>query len=180
VGPDERERWSKELTSQLLAYPAWRECSDVAAFVGRIDEPDTMPLLRHATDEGKRLWLPRVIGVDPPTMEWVVITSLAGMTPGRFGILEPKPGLCRAPGRVGSFDLVLIPGLAFDRRGARLGAGYGYYDRALESVRAMDAVHRVGVCFDAFFEPAEGEIPVEDHDVRMHAVCTECGVFKCE
>jgi 5-formyltetrahydrofolate cyclo-ligase len=175
----DRERWSALIVAALVGHPWWREAQDIAGFVGRGDEPDTMGLLRRAIDGGKRLWLPRVIADDPPEMAWILTESIASLRPGPFGILQPTPDHDHAPGRVASFDLVLIPGLAFSRDGARIGAGYGYYDRALESVGASDAVRRIGLCFDAFLDPQEGQIPVEPHDIRMHAICTESGVVQC-
>lgn len=88
----------------------------------------------------------------------------------RFGFLQPSP--LAAPVASESIDLVLVPGLAFDRSGHRLGFGMGYYDRLLA---ALDAeVPRVGIC------PAEllvAVLPNEEHDVPMTHIATEAGVL---
>ncbi len=83
--------------------------------------------------------------------------------PGGFGLLEPaRADRASLPDEV---DVVLVPGLAFDRTGGRLGQGRGYYDRALAEVSAM----RMGICL------APGlieHVPMQPHDLRMHQVVT--------
>jgi 5-formyltetrahydrofolate cyclo-ligase len=179
IGEQDRAQWSARITEAILAHRCWREAGDVAGFVGRLDEPDTMALLRDTINAGKRLWLPKVIGVDPPAMQWVRALALSQLTPGPFGILEPVPPPHRASGRVDAFDLVVVPGLAFSRQGARIGAGFGYYDRALDTIRASPAVFLLGVCFSEFLDPQEGPIPLEAHDICVHAVCTQDGMVEC-
>jgi 5-formyltetrahydrofolate cyclo-ligase len=76
-------------------------------------------------------------------------------------------------------DLVLVPGLGFSSAGARLGSGQGYYDRALAPPAAGAGPVLVGVCLSPWLDPAEGEIPCEPHDVRMHYVASERGVVPC-
>jgi 5-formyltetrahydrofolate cyclo-ligase len=91
---------------------------------------------------------------------------------GPYGIPEPP----RAPGReprVDGFDLVLVPGIAFDRGGRRLGRGFGYYDRFLGGL--PDGVPRVGL---GFSHQLVAEVPVGAWDVPVHALVTEEGVIR--
>jgi 5-formyltetrahydrofolate cyclo-ligase len=91
---------------------------------------------------------------------------------GAYGIPEPP----RLPGdepRVSGFDLVLVPGIAFDRRGRRLGNGFGYYDRFLGGL--PESVPRVGL---GFSRQIVREVPVEPWDVPVHALVTEEGVIR--
>ncbi|OGR20235.1 MAG: 5-formyltetrahydrofolate cyclo-ligase, partial [Deltaproteobacteria bacterium RIFOXYB2_FULL_66_7] len=75
--------------------------------------------------------------------------------------------------RLSGWDIIVVPGLAFDRRGNRLGRGFGYYDRFLESV--PESVPRVGL---AFADQRIPEVPVEAWDVPVHALVTEEGVIR--
>jgi len=82
---------------------------------------------------------------------------------GPFNIREPKPDCAKVP--FVDFDLVLVPGTAFDLRGNRLGRGMGFYDRLLAKIRGV----KCGLGFD---EQIAVEIPVEPHDVRMDFILT--------
>ncbi len=95
-----------------------------------------------------------------------------GWVTGPYGIPEPpRPPGC--PPRTGGFDLVLVPGVAFDRLGHRLGQGLGYYDRFLG--RLPGSVLCVGLAYSDQVVP---EVPVEDWDVTLHALVTEEGVIR--
>jgi 5-formyltetrahydrofolate cyclo-ligase len=91
---------------------------------------------------------------------------------GPYGIPEPPRLPGRAP-RVGGFDLVLVPGIAFDRNGRRLGHGFGYYDRFLGGL--PESVPRVGL---GFSHQVVREVPVETWDVPVHTLVTEEGVIR--
>lgn len=95
-----------------------------------------------------------------------------GWVEGAYGIPEPSrmPWLRQQPG---GFDLVLVPGVAFDRKGHRLGQGLGYYDRFLH--RLPEDVLRVGLAYSDQVVP---EVPVDEWDVPMHALVTEEGVIR--
>jgi len=95
--------------------------------------------------------------------------------PSTWGILEPNRDVRSAADRrveIGAVDLVMVPGVAFDSRGGRLGHGKGYYDKLLA---AGEHTHRVAVAFECQMFP---EVPMGRHDVRMHAVVTEAGVYR--
>lgn len=93
----------------------------------------------------------------------------ATLVPGLLGIMEPA-----FPDWIASVDMVLVPGVAFDAAGGRLGRGGGYYDRILAEIG--DKALRVGVAFD--FQVV-ARVPVDRHDVRMDAVVTETKVLQC-
>lgn len=174
---------SRALVAAVLAHPTWQAARSVAAFVGVRGEPDTRPLLAAALSEGKRLWLPRVIDGAAGVSVLVAVDDLADLGAAPFGLLEPRPRvdeLALASVSVGApIDLVLVPGLAFATNGARLGYGAGHYDRLLAPVAHAAAPVRMGVCFGGFLDPPEESIPSEAHDVAMHWVATETGVFRC-
>ena len=87
-----------------------------------------------------------------------------------LGVLEPSPEV-RIAMTPESFDLVIIPGVAFDRHGGRLGYGKGYYDRFLEQTCAF----RLAIAFD--FQVIE-KVPTEKHDVPMNGILTEAGIIE--
>lgn len=118
----------------------------------------------YAANDSTYTWaFPRVVGSQ---LEFYIPSSLAALVPGRWGILEPDPQQSR---KVPIEDLaaVVVPGVAFDRRGHRLGYGKGYYDGALAEFKGQ----KIGVAFSV--QISEEFFPTEDHDVAMDYVVTE-------
>lgn len=142
----------------LDAHPAIRT---VAAFAALPGEPDLLPLI--ATHPGHRWIYPRVEG-DHLTLHLIQSPSY-DLLPGAFGIREPSPALPTIP--VDAIDAFLCPGLAFDRRGGRLGRGRGFYDRLLEHARP-DAL-KLGVAFP--FQLVDNTFS-EPHDIHMDEIVT--------
>jgi 5-formyltetrahydrofolate cyclo-ligase len=108
-------------------------------------------------------------------LELFQLEHLDELAPGAMGILEPRLELRRCFDRKVvpvDLDLIVTPGLAFDRRGGRLGYGKGYYDRLLHQIRA-DAT-KLAVCFECQLVP---EIPLLPHDIRMDVLVTEKAVY---
>lgn len=138
---------------------------DVLGFMGLPDEVDLRPLLEELAHAG-RLLLPRVEPGDRLSVH--VVDDLDALVPGRFGVAEPAgEPTARLPAAV------LVPGRAFDLHGGRVGRGKGYYDRYLpEAPRAL----RAGVGFEV---QLVDDVPVDWHDLRVHAVVTEGGVRRC-
>ncbi len=181
--PAENAATSSVLLGHLLRHPVWQQARGVAAFVGVHGEPDTWGLLAATLAERKRLWLPRMEGT-PSEIAFVPVLDLRELVPARFGLLEPRPRpgqvTLSAPTAAAGIDLVLVPGLGFARDGARIGFGKGHYDRALAPIRDLAAPLRVGVCFTDDLDPADGEIPIDEHDVPMHFVATPGGIYHCQ
>jgi 5,10-methenyltetrahydrofolate synthetase len=92
-----------------------------------------------------------------------VLAPERDLLPGRFGILEPGSHCRTVP--LNQLDLVLVPGVAFDKQGRRLGRGYGYYDRLLASIGGIK-------CAIAFDEQLAIQIPVESHDILLDCIVT--------
>ena len=111
----------------------------------------------------------RHVVADAATGAYVVkrVLSAADLRPGRFGVLEPGAECPVVP--FSALDLVLVPGIAFDRAGNRLGRGRGFYDRML--ALSPDAVS-CGVGFDG---QVVARVPVEPHDVKLHRMWTPTG-----
>ncbi|WP_091934057.1 5-formyltetrahydrofolate cyclo-ligase [Blastococcus sp. DSM 46786] len=138
----------------------------LAAFVPDPTEPGTGRLPDACTELGARVLLPVV----PPvgrTLDWAEFTG--ELEPGRFGLLHPV-GPRLGPTAIAAADAVVVPALAVDRAGIRLGRGGGYYDRAL--VRARPDAVLVAVVFD---DERVDELPREVHDRPVRAVVTPSG-----
>lgn len=124
------------------------------------DELSTVEFLHHClTLPGKEIFLPRVNGDDIDILPY---TGDASLGVGAFGIFEPIGDDLIAPETI---DLVVVPGVAFDRAGNRVGRGKGYYDRLL----AQTAAVRIGVAYSCQLFDA---VPAEPHDCRMTMVIT--------
>lgn len=154
---------SVRLSVRIRKWPVWGKARTVCAFCALPDEPDV--LVPWPSD--KRIALPRMAG-EELVFHWV--SSRDELVRGRFGVLEPGPQALPAGC---DFDLILVPGMAFDRHGGRLGRGRGYYDRFLARASGIVA----GVCFD---DQLIGEAPMEPHDVRMGAILTPSEIFPVE
>ena len=178
---------SQRLTERLLGLREWRAAAGVAAFVGVGGEPETWALLSATLGAGKRLALPRVCRRPPEggrsRLDFILVDDLASLVRGPFGLWEPAPELregrrAASPGAALGIDLVLVPGVGFDRHGRRLGFGKGYYDRALGPLRELDSPRRIGICFADALDPEEGPIPTGEHDVEMHGVLCENALIR--
>jgi 5-formyltetrahydrofolate cyclo-ligase len=153
---------SRRIRDVLLQQPVWSQAATVLAFAPLADEIDIGPLIDDACKAQKIVGLPRF---DSSRGCYVAarIGGLAQCVPGRFGALEPPENCPLIP--LNQLDLVLVPGVAFDFAGRRLGRGKGFYDRLLAEVRG----HKCGVAFD---EQIVARLPEEPHDVRVDSILT--------
>ncbi len=138
----------------------------VAAFCPDEFEPGHGRLPAAFTQLGTRVLLPVVADGDPE-LRWAVDTGR--LAPGRYGLMEPL-GPRLGPTAIGTAEAVVVPAVAVDRSGVRLGRGGGFYDRAL--VHARPGALLVAVVFDEEFVD---ELPAEPHDRRVGVVVTPSG-----
>lgn len=151
---------STEILAALEAHPAFRAAKTVLLYHSLPDEVDTHRFIRKWKEE-KRILLPVVTGND---LELRLYTDAQSLTTGVYGIEEPVG----APFTdYAAIDLIIVPGVAFDRNGNRLGRGKGYYDRLLPRI---PSAHKIGICFP--FQIVE-EIPTEPFDIRMDEIITQ-------
>ncbi len=161
--PVERRRAdSQQICERLLPLPMWKRARIVLLFAPLRDEPDILPVLSAALTAGKEVTLPKL---DPAGFSYHAspIKSLDDLSPGQFGILEPRGASTVMP--LNRLDLALVPGIAFDPRGGRLGRGKGFYDRLLAAVNGL----KWGVAFD---EQLVDAVPVGPTDVRLNCILT--------
>ena len=156
---------SDEVARKVLALPAVVDARTVMAFSSFGSEVDTGPIIERLERDGRRVALPR--------MEGRIIVAVAyrsgdPVKPSSYGALEPAGGEKVAPQEI---DVVIVPGLAFDRSGHRVGYGRGFYDRFLGALRP-DAL-TVGICFSV---QLVDEVPHGRGDRPVDVVVTEDGL----
>jgi 5-formyltetrahydrofolate cyclo-ligase len=142
-----RERESAEVATAVLAHPFVDAAQVVHSFIGALaGEIETRGLVRHLLDRGKQVVCPRVVD-GSRDLDHRRIESLDDLVQSALGLWEP--GLSCPEVDVATLDVVLVPGLAFDRRGGRLGMGGGYYDRFLAASRERGSAVAIGLCYRA-------------------------------
>jgi len=147
----------------LVSIPELNRAQTVFCYVSIPHEVGTRGIIEYLLGKGKRVCVPRCM--KDGEMDARVLRSMADLTPKPpFGIPEPDEsfGLVEP----GDIDFAIIPGLAFDRRGGRIGRGAGYYDRYLRKCRAI----KCGVCFDRMLVD---RLPMGKTDVGMDIVLTD-------
>ena len=122
---EEVSKKSKRIINKILATDFYKEAGCIYAYISTRNEVDLQELIEVSLAEGKRVAVPRVSGQD---MFFFYIKSYDELEKGNFGILEPKE--CTIPAEEKD-ALMLIPGVAYDKNGNRVGYGGGYYDRYL-------------------------------------------------
>ncbi len=146
------------LAQKLYQTPLYQNAHTLYGYVSYNQEVRTLPVLRRALEDGKAVALPRVTA---GKLVFHYVRDLTEVVPGCRGILEPPE---TAPTAWEGEALVLLPGLAFDRQGYRIGYGGGFYDRFL----AEEPNHpTVALCYD--FQMVS-RIPVEPHDIPVDCV----------
>jgi 5-formyltetrahydrofolate cyclo-ligase len=167
LDPALRARFGAEIFERATRHPAWQDAETILIYVSFGSEVDTRALLSQAFEDGKRVLVP--LGTrehkKPVISE---LTDITHLSEGPIkGILEPMKEKQKLvdPSEV---DLVLVPGVAFDRQGTRLGMGGGFYDRLLPMI--PEGIF-AALAFAA--QLSDAALPRESHDVSMHAVVTE-------
>ncbi|WP_460366562.1 5-formyltetrahydrofolate cyclo-ligase [Actinocorallia lasiicapitis] len=168
--PHERAQASSKIRDALLTVPEIEMASSIAAYSSVGFEPGTQSLLFALWKRGSYVLLPRLL--PDGDLDWASYEGPDSLVEGPRGILEPTEPP-RGPGAVGAADVVLVPALAVDRAGRRLGQGGGSYDRAL--ARVGPAILTIGVVYDAEFVD---EVPAFPHDIPVRAVVTPSGGFR--
>lgn len=150
---------SEKIVKSIVDFETYRRAECVCTYMPLVGEADISEIFSDAVKRGKTVCVPVVLG----DCELAISVADVHFKKGRFGILEPENP------RFVDFsepDFILVPGLAFDFFGNRLGFGKGYYDRFLSSARGF----KLGVCFS--FQ-VENFIPHLKHDISVDALVTE-------
>jgi 5-formyltetrahydrofolate cyclo-ligase len=169
MSPEERAAFAERVADRFLALPEVAAARTVMAFWSFGSELSMEPLIERLDTAGISIGLPRI---DGDALEVRRYRPGDRTTETSFGAREPVDG---APIDPGAIDVIATPGVAFDRRGRRVGYGGGFYDRFLPLTRA-DAF-RVGVA--APLQVVDEDLPSGGFDLRVHAIVTPDETFRC-
>lgn len=152
------EEASARLAEKFYASDLYRQAKTVYGYLPYNQEVRTVPMLEQALRDGKQVAVPKVCGEE---MKFILMEDISGIAPGYAGIPEP---VADGPVAEDRTALVLMPGLAFDAKGHRVGYGGGFYDRFLE----QEPDHpTLALCYDFQMLP---KIETEEHDIPVDCV----------
>lgn len=156
----------KEISKRIIDLDIFKEAKVVALYFGKGSELNTDILIKECFKQEKIVCFPKVI--DDSNMKFYKVSSIYDLALGKFDIMEPTTEEIINSKDI---DLMIIPGVAFDKKLNRLGYGKGYYDHYMKN----NTYIKVGICFEsqiAFY------IPVDKHDIKMDMVITEKNIYK--
>ncbi|MFQ5588276.1 MAG: 5-formyltetrahydrofolate cyclo-ligase [Nitrospiria bacterium] len=168
----DRQLKSREIANRLIGSSPFKKAGSIHLYLSIQDEVSTTQLVDAAHQLTKRIAVP-VVDAHNRNLAFSELSSTKAdiLETGPFGVLQPRPRF-RKPMRVDEIDLWVLPGLAFDVRGNRLGYGGGYYDRVLHR-------HQKPVIALAFEIQIVPQLPVETTDVPMDLIMTERRTIVC-
>ncbi|MFT3951037.1 MAG: 5-formyltetrahydrofolate cyclo-ligase [Oscillospiraceae bacterium] len=168
LSAEEQARASAAMLEFLFGIPAFCAAGQVLTYVSAKGEPDTLALIARCLEQGKEVAVPRCLDKNG-TMRFFTITRMNDLTQGFFGICEPDAACERA--EIMRDAVCIVPGLAFDENGNRLGYGKGYYDRFLAEFCGV----KIGPCYAACLAQ---RLPAEATDIPVDLVMTENRIYK--
>lgn len=169
---ENKDSVSEKIVDRFIQLPEYAAAETVMFYVDVRDEVRTRHALPAALASGKRVVIPYCVDGE---LELFHLESMDELEVGMYKILEPRADLRDvAAKRLGPTDLnlIMVPGVAFDKSGGRTGHGKGYYDKLLEHATAQTPL--VALAFECQMFP---EIPCEDHDIYMDKVVTELDTY---
>lgn len=170
---ENKDELSQQIVRTFMSLPEYQAAKTVLFYLDVRSEVRTRHSLEDALQSGKKIIVPYC--VEGEVLELFHLEAMDELSVGMYRILEPKPELRALPAkqvRVEEIDLIMVPGVAFDRRGGRTGHGKGYYDKLLEHARPDTPLF--ALAFECQLFP---EIPMQSHDMFMDKVITEKEVY---
>lgn len=164
---------SHKIEEKLFSLPEFLKSKKVMFYLSKRDEVRTEKMVLRSISDGKAVFLPKT-DIKKKEMRVYEISSLDQLVMGPYGVLEPQAlGKDAEPKNI---ECVVVPGIAFDVHGNRIGHGLGYYDKFLKKVGKDTCL--IGLGFD--FQIVGIKIPTQHYDVKMNFVVTEKRVIRCE
>ncbi len=158
------EQYSFEIARKLYQLPIWKRASTIALTISRSPEVDTWQIIRNGWLEGKRIVAPKCLP-ESKQMVFRQITSFEQLESVYFGLYEPQK-MQTEEIKKQEIELMIVPGVAFNKQGYRIGFGGGYYDRYLENFNGETLSL-------AFSLQILQELPIEKHDIPVQSIITE-------
>ncbi|NQT67848.1 MAG: 5-formyltetrahydrofolate cyclo-ligase [Actinobacteria bacterium] len=165
----DRKKRSKIIAEKFFGTAYYNNSNNILIFYPFRSETDVTIIIRQALENKKNIILPRIHGQE---LKLFYVDNLKKqLERGAYGIMEPTTDLCR-PAKISDIDLVVVPGISFDKNLNRLGYGGGYYDKLL--LRIPEGVKKIALCFDI---QVVDSIPVSEHDIKVDILITDTKIY---
>lgn len=162
---NDKKLFDEKIKIKLENIDFFKKSKSIFIYVGFGSEINTADFIKEFLKMGKRIFIPRT-NIKERTMEAVEIKSLDNLIKDKYGILEPAKEI-KAEEKI-NLDLIILPGVVFDKNGGRVGYGGGYYDKYLQNLDKR--IPKVAMCYD--FQVIDS-VPVEEHDIKADYIITE-------
>lgn len=167
---NERKKWDSKILEFLINSDIYKNSTEIFIYVSYNSEVDTKNIIKKALEDNKRIYVPKV-DLKHKTMDALNINSLDELSVNNYGILEPKSvDKTKFPNKL---DLIIMPGVAFDRKGNRIGYGGGYYDKFISKITYI--VNKVALAYEIQIATS---IQSEEHDINPDYIITNKEVIK--
>lgn len=157
----QRKAKNKLIFNKIIQLKLFKKAENIFTYVSKEAEVDTKNLINYALKKGKKIFVPK-INLKNNKIEIYKITSLKELQKGSYDIDEPSHNKSKRK----TFDIIFIPGIAFDINNNRLGRGGGFFDKFLRNIKGI----KIGLCFQ---EQLLDKLPVEKHDIKMDIIISD-------
>lgn len=168
--PELFREYSDRIIETLKQTPEYQSARIIMCFVSFEDEVMTHQFIKDALAEGKKIYVPHIIREEKIMVPAEVLDFDEDLEPGYYGILSPREEDIRLKDK-SEIDLVVTPGVLFDRKGYRIGYGAGFYDRFFSSIDP--AVPKIAIAFSL---QQTDEVPTDEFDIPVDRLITEQGI----
>ena len=165
----EKEKMDKEILDRFFESKYYKEAENIFIYISYDSEIDTSEIIDKAFKDGKKIYVPRT-EFETRLMDAVEITSFDNLIKSSYGILEPS--IEDSHINPNELDLIVVPGVAFDRNGGRMGYGAGFYDRYFKKINKDNIKRIVKLALAYDFQVLE-EVPMNVQDVPVDFIITE-------
>lgn len=166
--PDKHEK-SLKIINKIIEMPIYKKSKNIALYYNLPSEVETIELIKYSIENNKNIYLPVVL--DEHNMEFYQIIDIKKVTKNKLGIMEPNSTILLDKTKL---DLIIVPGISFDKRKNRIGFGAAYYDNFLSK---LNNTYKIGICFNEQILKQE-YIETESNDIQMDIVITEENSYK--
>lgn len=171
LGEQVRAEKSQRIYEHFIALAVWEKVKRVMVYIDFRDEVETEPIIRFLWKHNIEVVVP-VCDLQTKDMRAVVFNDYDELHTSAYGIREPAYDIGTNAAAPQTIDIMIVPGLAFDRAGGRLGYGGGYYDKYLPQTNPQ--MLKIALAYD---EQLIDDVPVEEHDVKMNMIITDMEVI---
>lgn len=172
LGKDEHKKKSRQVVKKLMDSNFYKDANNIMIFISFKNEIDTHEFIKKAIEDGKNIFVPITIP-DGRKLKPSHLKNFNELEPGFYNILTPKEEFIRYIDPK-DLDLIIVPGLGFDKSGYRVGFGGGYYDRFLSNLKN---VKKISIAFD--FQILD-KVPKDSFDIPVDCIYTEKRKINCK